>query len=265
MGEVVVHKQQNIAGEKMKTSRNRPRKSRQLDIVYEDQWCIVVNKPAGLLSVPLERNPAVPSVFDLLVARLRSHGKKRPFVVHRIDQDSSGLVVFAKDPDSRHALMQQFKRREAERVYRTVVRGHVHPPDGTWRDRLVWDTKALIQRPAGPSDNDAEDAVSEYHVLELLKDASLLDVRLQTGRRNQIRIQAALRGHPLVGERRYLSPGVDPKGIHFERQALHAMWLTLRHPRDSRLMTFEAPLPPDFVDLLFRLRPKRQKGERRDD
>jgi RluA family pseudouridine synthase len=238
-----------------RTSRRKP-----LEVVFEDSCLIVVNKPAGLLSVPLERNPGVSSVFDLLVERFRSHGKKRPFVVHRIDQDSSGLVVFAKDADSRRVLMEQFKKRQPERIYRAVVHGHVHPPDGTWRDRLVWDTRALIQKAASPSDRNAEDAVSEYHVIELLKGASLLDVRLRTGRRNQIRIQAALRGHPLVGERRYISSDVISVPVRFGRQALHAFRLTLRHPREPRLMTFEAPLPPDFVDLLSRLRLKRSTG-----
>lgn len=244
-----------------RTRRSQGRKSP--EVVYEDRWLIVVNKPAGLLSVPLERNPGLPSVFDWLLERFRSHGKKRPFVVHRIDQDSSGLVVFAKDADSRRRLIEQFKTRQPQRIYRAVVHGHVHPPDGTWRDRLVWDTKALIQKAAPPRDHSAEDAVSEYHVIEPLKGASLLEVRLATGRRNQIRIQAALRGHPLVGERRYTSPGAVSDPIHFERQALHAFRLTLRHPLDSRQMTFEAPLPADLLHLVSRLRLKRTTGERR--
>ena len=241
------------------------RKSRPLEIAYEDDCLIVVNKPAGLLSVPLERNPGVPSVFELLVDRFRSHGKRRPLAVHRIDQDSSGLVVFAKDAASRNALMQQFKHRTPERIYQAVVHGYVHPPNGSWHDSLVWDTKALIQKPAAPGDEGAEDAVSEYSVVEWLKKASLIEVRLRTGRRNQIRIQAALRGHPLVGERRYTAPAVDPKSIRFERHALHAWRLTLRHPRTSRHLTFEAPPPPDFADLVSRLRPKRRTGDRDDD
>jgi 23S rRNA pseudouridine1911/1915/1917 synthase len=243
-------------------SANR-RKS--LEILHEDPWLIVVNKPAGLLSVPLERNPGVPSVLELLVERFRSHGKKRPFVVHRIDQDSSGLVIFARDAVSRRVLIEQFRNREPERIYRAVVHGHVHPSGGTWRDRLVWDTRALIQKAASASDRNAEDAESQYRVLELLKEASLLEVRLVTGRRNQIRIQAAMHDHPLVGERRYTSRNVDSNAIRFERQALHAFRLTFRHPRDSQLMTCEAPLPPDLVDLMSRLRLKQRTGERRHD
>jgi 23S rRNA pseudouridine1911/1915/1917 synthase len=96
-------------------------------------------------------------------------------------------------------------------------------------------------------------------VVEDLRDASLLEVRLRTGRRNQIRVQAAIRGHALVGERRYLSAVPSPAPIHFERQALHALRLTFSHPRDGRTMTLEAPPPPDFCDLLNRLRPPRRR------
>ena len=244
----------------MKRAKKGTRR-RQLDIVYEDDCLVVVNKPAGLLSVPLERNAGLSSVLEQLTDRYRSHGKRRPFVVHRIDQDSSGLVVFAKDARTQRALRDQFKHREPERVYHAVVHGHVHPADGTWKDRLIWDTKALIQRAATGRDADAEDAISEYHVLEDLKGASLIEIRLRTGRRNQIRIQAALRGHPLVGDRRYTAPGVDPKSIHFERQALHASRLTFRHPRHSRRLTCDAPLPADFADLVSRLRLRRRTGE----
>lgn len=248
----------------MKPARTGTRR-RELDVVYEDESLVVVNKPAGLLSVPLERNPGVPSVLERLTHRYRSHGKLRPLVVHRIDQDSSGLVVFAKNVRTQRALREQFSRREPERIYQAVVHGHVHPADGTWKDRLIWDTKALIQKVAIQGDRNAEhaeDAISDYRVIEDLKGACLIEVRLRTGRRNQIRIQAALRGHPLVGERRYTAPGVNPKSIHFERQALHAWRLTFRHPHTSRLLTCEAPPPPDFVDLVSRLRSKRRTGER---
>ena len=92
-----------------------------LDVVFEDAHLIVINKPPGLLSVPLERNRGVPSVYDRLEDRFRSHGKRRPLVVHRIDQDTSGLVLFAKDPAAQAHLKEQFKRRKTERVYLTVV------------------------------------------------------------------------------------------------------------------------------------------------
>jgi 23S rRNA pseudouridine1911/1915/1917 synthase len=234
-----------------------------LDVVYEDDALLVVNKPAGLLSVPLERKRDVPSVFEQIEERFRSHGKRRPFVVHRIDQDTSGLVVFAKDAHAQRALKEQFKRREPGRVYLAVVYGVPEPSAGTWRDFLVWDDKALIQKETHPRDPRATEAISEYRVLEVFGGASLIEVRLGTGRRNQIRIQARLRGHTLVGEERYVFGPGELRPIAFGRQALHAYRLTFDHPVGGRLLDLEAQLPPDFDDLLARLRRQGSAGRRR--
>ena len=238
------------------SARRRPRMgiTGELDLVFEDDDLIVVNKPAGILSVPLERRTDVPSVYEQLEDRFRSHGRMRPLVVHRIDQDTSGLVVFAKRPDAQRRLKGQFAKREPERVYLAVVYGHPEPSSGVWRDTLVWDDKALIQKETHPRDPRGQEAISEYHVVEAFRDASLLEVRLRTGRRNQIRIQARLRGHTLVGEERYTYGPPVLRPIAFGRQALHAYRLVFSHPRDQRTLELEAPLPPDFADLLDRLR-----------
>jgi 23S rRNA pseudouridine1911/1915/1917 synthase len=118
----------------------------------------------------------------------------------------------------------------------------------------VWDRKALLQKRARPTDPRAKEAISDYRVMETLRDASLIEVRLRTGKRNQIRIQAQLRGHTLVGEKRYVFGAEPLRPIAFPRQALHAHRLVFRHPTDGQLLRFEAPLPADFVDLLKRLR-----------
>jgi 23S rRNA pseudouridine1911/1915/1917 synthase len=238
------------------SAKERPRIGRTglLDVVYEDDDLIVVNKPAGLLSVPLERKSDVLSVYELIEDRFRSYGKRRPFVVHRIDQDTSGLVVFAKNGQAQQRLKAQFARRDPARVYLAVVYGHPEPSFGTWRDTLVWDTKALIQKETHPRDPSGTEAISEYRVIEAFRDASLIEVSLRTGRRNQIRIQARLRGHTLVGEQRYVYGPDNLRTITFGRQALHARQLRCQHPTDGRTMTFEAPLPRDLEDLLSRLR-----------
>ena len=184
----------------------------------------------------------------------RPSGKRKPLVVHRIDQDTSGLVVFAKDQAAQDRLKAQFKRREPERVYWAVVYGYPAPPAGLWRDRLVWDTKALIQKETHPRDPDGTDALSEYLVIERFEETSLLEVRLVTGRRNQIRIQARLRGHTLVGEQRYTYGPELLRPVVFGRHALHARRLAFRHPADDRQLVFDAAAPPDFSDLLARLR-----------
>jgi 23S rRNA pseudouridine1911/1915/1917 synthase len=226
----------------------------ELHLLFEDDVLLVVNKPAGLLAVPLERKSAAESVYSQLQDHFRSRRKRRPFVVHRIDRDTSGLVVFAKDALTQVGLKEQFKRREPERIYQAVVYGHPTPPAGTWRDHLVWDQKALIQKETHPRDPLAQEAICEYRTLEAFRDASLIEVRLRTGRRNQIRLQARLRGHTLIGERRYVYGPDTLRQIPFERQALHAHRLSFRHPVDGRALSFEAPLPPDMLALLARLR-----------
>jgi 23S rRNA pseudouridine1911/1915/1917 synthase len=234
-------------------ARPRPQQVAEVTIVYEDEALLVVDKPAGLLAVPLERKADAPSVFDRLQDHFRSRGKRKPLVVHRIDRDTSGLVVFAKTLRAQEGLKEQFKRREPERVYWAVVYGRPSPPQGTWRDHLVWDTKALIQKETHRNDPRASEAISEYTVLQTFAAASLVEVRLRTGRRNQIRIQARLRGHTLVGEKRYVYGPDEIRSISFERQALHAHRLSFLHPADGRRLTFEAPPPADFAALLARL------------
>ena len=226
-----------------------------LPIVYEDDHLVVLNKPAGLLAVPLprDRRNDARSVFEDLKAHF-ARRRRRPFVVHRIDRDTSGLVLFAKTPADQAALKEQFKRREPERVYQAIVYGHPLPRAGTWRDTLVWDTRMLIQKETSPRDPRGKPAVCRYRVVETLAGASLIEVSLVTGRRNQIRIQARLRGHTLVGEQRYVYGPDDLRPIDFPRQALHAGHLAFRHPVDGRAMAFDAPLPADLTALLERLR-----------
>ena len=228
-----------------------------LEILHEDDVLIVVNKPAGLLAVPLERKSEAASAYEYLETHLRPHGKRRPLVVHRIDRETSGLVVFAKTLRAQEHLKDQFRRREPERVYWAVVYGHPQPAEGMWRDHLVWDSKTLIQKRTSEGDPRGKEAVSHYRVLEALPGASLVEVRLATGKRNQIRLQARLRGHTLVGERRYVYGPESLRPIAFPRQALHAHRLSFRHPADERLLSFEAPLPDDFAGLLARLRRSR--------
>jgi 23S rRNA pseudouridine1911/1915/1917 synthase len=238
------------------TSRSgfRPRRAGALEILYEDDLLLVVNKPAGLLVVPLPRRDSTPTVYDQVQQHLRPRGKRRPLVVHRIDRDTSGLVVFAKDAGAQERLKEQFRRREPERVYLAVVYGHPDPASGTWRDCLFWDQKSLVQRQTFPADPRGKEAISEYRVVERFDEAALIEVRLVTGKRNQIRLQARLRGHTLVGEQRYVYGPGEIRTIEFPRQALHAWRLGFSHPDDGRELRFEAALPADMEELIRRLR-----------
>ena len=251
------------AGDVVRVWMDRPGSSRrrtgpfefgQLQILFEDDLLLVINKPAGILSVPLPHGDPTPSVYSLLEDHLRGHRHRRPFIVHRIDRDTSGLVLFAKTSRAQGTLKDQFLRREPERVYQALVYGHPQPAAGTWRDVLVWDKTSLIQRETHPGDPRGKEAVAHYRVVESLADTSLIEVRLHTGKRNQIRIQARLRGHTLVGEQRYTYGPAEIRPIDFPRQALHAWRLAFVHPTDGRELRFEAPLPKDLADLLAGLR-----------
>lgn len=226
----------------------------ELRVVYEDEALVVVDKPPGLLSVPLERKGEYRSVVDLLERHLRSHQRTRPYVVHRIDRDTSGLVLFAKTAAAQSELKAQFTQREPERVYWAFVYGVPEPPSATWRDLLKWDDKLLVQKAVGPRNPDGVEALSTFRTLEPFDGAAWIEVRLTTGKRNQIRIQAALRGHPLIGEVRYVYEPVPSPVIPCPRQALHAARLGFRHPTDGRPLAFESPLPEDLQALLSTLR-----------
>jgi 23S rRNA pseudouridine1911/1915/1917 synthase len=238
------------------TARRRPDAVRRsaLQIVFEDGDLIVLDKPAGLLSVPLDVREAAASIFEQVEDHLRRSGKRRPLVVHRIDRETSGLVVFAKHPDAQRQLKEQFRRREPERIYWAVVYGCPDPASGTWRDRLVWDERASIQKETSRNDPNGLDAIADYRVVERFATTSLVEVRLVTGKRNQIRIQARLRGHTLVGERRYVFGPDNLRPLAFPRHALHAYRLAFRHPASGRPLRFEAPVPDDLTALFDRLR-----------
>ncbi len=252
-----------------------------LRVVFEDDRLLIADKPPGLLVEPLPGDASEVTLRDLVSHHLAD---RHVFVVHRIDRDTSGLVLVAKDERAQLALKRQFERRTAERVYLVVVRGQLPQAEGTWTDTLVWDRARLVQRRAQPDDERGKEAVASYKVLEQFDAAALVEVRLVTGKRNQIRVQAALRHHPLVGERIYRprasseSPKVRPSTgsgrrerverrrsegrgpeVDFPRQALHAARLAFRHPDTGARVEFSAPLPADLRGLIDRLRSKSAK------
>lgn len=229
-----------------------------LDLLYEDEALLVINKPSGLLTVALAKHPEEITLYDQVADYLRHRSKRKPQIIHRIDRDTSGLVVFAKTDAARAHLKQQFAAQKPERSYQAVVYGLPFPEKGTWRDWLVWDKEELLQKLSDPRDRRAVEAKCSYRVLENFATASLLEVKLVTGKQNQIRLQATAHGHQLVGEKQYVAETVQ-SAIKFERQALHAWKLSLLHPLNNQPLHFEAPLPADFAALLKRLRQEEMK------
>jgi 23S rRNA pseudouridine1911/1915/1917 synthase len=227
-----------------------------LQIVAEDPSFIVVDKPAGLLVEPLPgRGGAEVTLLDLLAHHVRHAPRAAFHVVHRIDRDTSGLVLVARTAEARDALKDQFERRTPARIYLAVLEGAPAPAHGRWEDQLAWDASRLRQRKAHATDARGKEAVAEVEAVERFAGATLVKVSLVTGKRNQIRVQAGLRGHPLLGERQYRF-GVPPAQAlpRIGRQALHAWRLGFRHPVTGRPVTFTAEPPEDFTRLLAALR-----------
>ncbi len=228
------------AGSTVELGRKPLPKEGPLRIHYEDADLIVVEKPSGLLSVAKERDEE-PSVHAWL--KHRYPGRVVP-VVHRLDQDTSGLMVFGISAEGFRGLKEALKRGGIKRVYRAVVEGHlVH--SGTWETYLIEDT-ALKMRVVPKGSKGAERAVTHFTVLKAGEVYTLIDCELETGKKNQIRVQAAHAGHPVAGDRKY---GCTERDAH--RLCLHARLLTFTHPTTGATMTFESP-PPPFFDRLIR-------------
>lgn len=227
-----------------------------LAVVLEDGEFLVVNKPPGLLVEPL---PGVPqtevTLVDLVADHLRFAPGRSVRVVHRIDRDTSGLVLFARNERAQLALKAQFERGSPLRLYLAVVHGRVEPPSGTWRDRITWDRERLVQKRAHPREARGKEAEARYRVLEQFQTTALLEVQLVTGKRNQIRYQTGARGHPLVGERIYTFGSTFGGGWpSCARQALHAWRLGFVHPTTGRDVRVEADPPADFEALVAAVR-----------
>jgi len=228
-----------------------------LRVVAEDEAFLAADKPPGMIVEPLPgRSGEEVTLLDLARHHLRHETRPALHVVHRIDRDTSGLVLFARTAEARDTLKEQFEQRTPVRVYQAVVEGIVRPSRGTWSDQLAWDASQLRQRKAHATDARGKEAVADYVVLEQFEAAALVEVSLVTGKRNQIRVQAGVRGHPLLGERQYRfgAPEPAPGLPRIGRQALHAWRLGFRHPSTGRPVTLTAELPEDFTRLLAALR-----------
>lgn len=237
-----------------------------LDVVYEDKDIIVVNKPYGMVV-----HPAPGATDGTLVNALLYHchdlsgigGVKRPGIVHRIDKDTSGLLVAAKNDNSHKLLCEQFAEHSIERTYSAFVFGVPNPLDGTIEGnigRSPYDRKKMAIVAKG-----GKHAVTHYQTIEKFKnEAALIKCRLETGRTHQIRVHMTSAGHSLIGDKVYgksrkMAVKNAPEKAEifinmFPRQALHAQSLGFVHPGTGERMFFEAPLPVDLQELLQALR-----------
>ena len=213
-----------------------------LALVYEDEDVMVVQKPDGLLTIATERE-RVRTVYAHLMAHARTRKPPaRVFVVHRLDRRASGLLVFATSAAAKRTLQAQFAAHAVERTYLAVVEGRVARPEGTITSRLLDDAPGRVRETRDPGRG--RTAITRWRVRRRGARYTLLEVRLETGRRNQIRVHLAGRGHPIAGDAAYGSR-TDP----FGRLALHAHVLGFDHPRTGARLRFVSPAPAAFGRL----------------
>lgn len=225
-----------------KTKRNQMGfKNRYVKIVYEDRWLIVVEKMPGILSMAAGHSSLnVKTVLDDYFRQSRQ--KCRAHVVHRLDRDTSGLMVYAKDMETEQILEHHWHELVYDRRYVAVVSGEMEEDEGTIANWLK-DNKAYVTY-SSPVDNGGKYAVTHFHTLARTTDHSLVEFKLETGRKNQIRVHTADMGHPVCGDTKY-GNGDDP--LH--RLCLHAWLLCFEHPVTHEQMEFETPVPTDFRRL----------------
>jgi len=213
-----------------------------LDIIYEDDDMIVINKPAGLLSISTndeKDNTAYHMVMNYLK---RNNPRNRIFVVHRIDRDTSGVLLIAKNEKIKFALQDNWVNLVSVRGYIAVVEGKLKEHSGTIKSWLL-ETKTLLVY-SSKNVGDGLEAITHYQLLKESGKYSLLDVRIDTGRKNQIRVHMKDIGHNIVGDKKY-GAKTDP----LKRLGLHAHILEFKHPITNKIMHFEAEIPADFISL----------------
>ena len=223
------------------TKKNDQFKSRYVKIVYEDRWLVVIEKNIGILSMAAgHKSLNVKSVLDDYFKK--SGQRCTAHVVHRLDRDTSGLMVYAKDMETEQIFEHNWHEIVYDRRYVAVVSGEVEPDEGTIANWLR-DNKAYVTY-SSPVDNGGKYAVTHFHVLNRTTEPSLVEYQLETGRKNQIRVHSADMGHPVCGDPKY-GNGDDP--IH--RLCLHACVLCFYHPVTGERMEFETPIPTQFRQL----------------
>lgn len=234
-----------------------------LAIAFEDRHLVVVDKAAGMVV-----HPAVGNITGTLVNALLHHckgnlsginGVARPGIVHRIDKDTSGLLVVAKSDAAHEGLAAQFAAHTVHRRYIAVTAGHPSPASGTINARVGRSDADRKKMTVLPNDSSrGKTAITHYRTLEPLEAAAMIECRLETGRTHQVRVHCASIGHPLLGDPAY---GRTPKQLRpvlerlgFARQALHAAELGFQHPITGEMVRLQSDLPPDMMELIDQLR-----------
>lgn len=216
-------------------------KENSLDIIYEDEEFIVVNKKAGVLSIATDKEKEN-TVYHQLVNYVRSQNKhNQVFVVHRLDKDTSGVLMIAKNPSIRDKLQDDWNNIVTKREYYALVKGTMPKKEDTLVNYLCETSTHIVYVDRG---KEGKKAITHYQVIKENKQYSLLKVDIETGRKNQIRVQLAFINHPVVGDDKY-----GDKESPIKRLGLHANILEFRHPVSGKIMHFETKIPGEFTKL----------------
>lgn len=232
----------------------------EMEVLFEDTQLIVVNKPPALLTVPTpyrERN----TLISLIEKRMQREGTgKQAFCVHRLDRGVSGVLVFGKQLEIATALRDQFEQRKPQRHYLAIVGGYVAERQGTFQSHLTTDKH--LYRHSTDDPDEGELAITHYKVLSHLSQATVVEIRLETGRRNQIRVHFAEAGYPVLGDGRYGNPVFREIWPH-RRMALHAESLGFTHPITRQNLEFTAPVPQEMQALMRKQEDSKRAGRPR--
>lgn len=233
-------------------TRYREKKKRWDDrvfsIAYEDDDIIVVDKAAGSLTVPTDHHEPNTLVQRVSVYLSHSRRSRDACVVHRLDREVSGLLVFGKSEEVAENLIEQFKRRKPTRVYAAIVAGVIERDSGTYESHLA--TGKNLDRYVTSPGKHSERAITHFEVVRRMSDTTLVTAKLETGKRNQIRVHFAHAGHPVLGDPRYQPDAAShPRWVR-KRIALHAKTLGFSHPTTNKPMSFESELPSAMTKFI---------------
>lgn len=223
-------------------------KQRSIEFLYDDEYLAVVNKPANLLTVPTKHREAH-TLISLVEKQFRKETPNaRAFCVHRLDRGVSGVLVIAKTLEMAELIRNQFAARKPQRKYIAIVAGIPKPEAHELRSYLATDDD--LNRYSVPNENQGELAITHYTTRQTWRDAALLEVKLETGRRNQIRVQLAEHGYPILGDPRYRPRQAQHWAWQYQRLALHAETLGFTHPKTGEPIRIESQWPQEFRDFL---------------
>jgi len=223
-----------------------------LEVLFEDEDILVLNKSPGLVVHPAAGNETGTLLNALLFHDPVFRTLERAGIVHRLDKDTSGVMVVGKTPTAMESLQSQFKARKTKKEYCVLVWGHPQPPKG--RIKTLISRHAVNRKKMAVCTENGREAISYYQTLETFSTTSLLSVRIETGRTHQIRVHLAHLGWPVVGDIVYGRARKQKLPVPVERQMLHAAKLSFTHPRTGEMLSFEAPLFDDMQQLLECLR-----------